>query len=288
VHVAERRLRYLINMPQNTGELLRPADEPIEAPIVFDWSQALSEALQRRPELRRQKWMIEQRELQLVAARNLLKPDLDVVGLYRWRGFGKSLLDPEGGGPPFDDAFTTLANGDFQEWQLGAELNFPIGNRRAHAGVRNAEFQLVREQALLREQEQRIVHDLSDAYGDVGRAFGLLQTVYNRREAARDQVSSLQTAFEANYAPLNLLLDAQRRLALAESRYFEALVEYTLAIKNMHFEKGNLLEYEGIQLAEGPWSEPAHVDAADRLERRLPARYGPFMPDQQVIVEPGA
>jgi outer membrane protein TolC len=231
--------------------------------------------------------MIEQRELQLIAARNLLKPDLDLVGLYRWRGFGKSLLDPEGGGPPLDDAFTTLANGDYQEWQFGAELNFPIGNRRAHAGVRNAEFQLVREQALLREQEQRIVRDVSDAYADVDRAFGLLQTVYNRRQAARDQLDALEAAFRANYAQINLVLDAQRRLSLAESRYFEALVEYTLAIKNMHFERGDLLEYEGIQLAEGPWSEKAHADAADRLERRLPARYGPFMPDQQVIVSPG-
>ena len=31
VHVAERRLRYLMDLPINAGVLLRPADEPISA-----------------------------------------------------------------------------------------------------------------------------------------------------------------------------------------------------------------------------------------------------------------
>lgn len=283
VHVAERRLRHLMDLPINDGALLRPADEPIEARIHFDWDLAVTEALMNRAEIRRQKWVIKQRELELIAARHLLKPQLDAVGLYRWRGFGQSLLDPDRGGPEFDDAYSNLTGGDYQEWQLGMELNFPIGNRRAHAGVRNAEFQLVREQALLREQEHLIVRDLSNAYAEVDRSYGVLMTVVERWKAAKLQLDTLQNAFEFDRAPINLVLDAQRRLAFAESRYYEALVEHTLAIKGMQFEKGTLLDYAGVHLAEGPWTEAAHADARERIELRAPARSTRFLPEQRVI-----
>ena len=286
VHVAERRLRHLMDVPMSDGALLRPADEPIEARIHFDWDLAVTEALMNRAEIRRQKWVIKQRELELIASRNLLKPQLDAVGLYRWRGFGQSLLDPDRGGPEFDDAYSNLTGGDYQEWQLGMELNFPIGNRRAHAGVRHAEFHLVRAQALLREQEHLILRDLSNAYAEVDRSYGVLMTVVERWKAAKDQLDTLQNAFEFDRAPINLVLDAQRRLAFAESRYYEALVEHTLAIKGMQFEKGTLLEYNGVHLAEGPWTAAAHADAQERIELRTPVRPDWHVPEQRVITTP--
>ncbi len=286
VHVAERRLRFLIGLPINDGGLLRPIDEPVQAPIDFNWDLSIAEAITKRAELRRQKWLIKRRELELIAARNFLKPDFDLVGLYRWRGLGRTLLDPDSdNSTPFDNAWDTLVGGDFQEWMLGGELTFPFGNRRAHAGVRNAEVLLARDRALLKEQEQRIVHDLSNAKADVERAQVVLQTVYNRLEAAREQLAALQTAFEADKAPLNLVLEAQRRLAAAESRYYEALVDHAIAVKNMHFEKGSLLEYAGVHLAEGPWPEKAFEDAAERLELRSDPLIDELTPGHRVITE---
>jgi hypothetical protein len=71
-------------------------------------------------------------------------------------------------------------------------------------------------------------------------------------------------AYEENKeVSLDLLLDAQRRLAESESRYYRALAEYAIATKNVHFVKGTLLEYDGVYLAEGPWCGEAYRDAAD-------------------------
>jgi hypothetical protein len=109
--------------------------------------------------------------------------------------------------------------------------------------------------------------------------------VYNRLEAAREQLAALQTAFEADKAPLNLVLEAQRRLAAAESRYFEALVDHAIAVKNMHFEKGSLLEYAGVHLAEGPWPEKAFEDATERLELRSEPLIDGLTPGHRVITE---
>lgn len=266
VQVAERRLRYLIGMPINDGRLLRPADHPIAQKLEIDWDSAVADALSTRAELRRQRWLVKRREMELAASRNFLMPRFDAVGRYRWRGFGKDLLRQGRSNPgQFGNAVDNLMDGSFQEWQLGFELTFPFGYRQAHAAVHHAELQLARERTILDEQERAVVLDLSSASADVDRAHSVMRTSFARFEAASLQSDLMQQAFEKDQAPLNLVLDAQRRRAEAESHYYRLLVEYALAVKNFHFEKGSLLNYNRIQLAESAWPEQAYTEVATRL-----------------------
>ena len=267
VHVAERRLRRILGLPPSDGRLLRPADQPLAARIHFDWSETTREAVLRRAELRRQRFETRRRELEWIASKNHLLPSLDAVGRYRWRGFGRSLLDTSGGNPRFDNAYQDLTSGDFQEWQVGVELNVPIGYRRAFAANRHAEMQLSRARAILREQEHHVLHEVASAIAELERAYVVSQTSFNRLEAARQQLAAVEAAFEADKAPLDLLLDGQRRLADADSRHFRGLAEYAIAVKNVHFAKGTLLDYDGVFLSEGGWPRKAYQDAAE-LERR--------------------
>ena len=83
-------------------------------------------------------------------------------------------------------------------------------------------------------------------------------------------------AFEADKVPLDLLLDSQRRLADAQSRHFRSMAEYAVAIKNVHYAKGTLLEYDGVFLSEGGWPRQAYRDAARRENlrgKRRPLNY---------------
>ena len=259
-------------MPPSDCKLIRPTDEPVAAKIDFDWCQTTAEATTRRAELRRQKWIIRRRELELIASKNYLLPRLDAVGRYRWRGFGDDLFptDPVPAAPNerFDNAYGDMTSGAFQEWQLGFELNVPIGFREGHVTERNAELQLSRERAILRDQQREIMHEVADAVSEVDRAYAVLQTSYNRLGANRDQLGAVQAAYEADKAPLDLYLDAQRRVADAETDYYLNRTRYTLASKNVHFVKGTLLDYDGVQLAEGPWPGEAYVDAAKREASR--------------------
>jgi hypothetical protein len=68
--------------------------------------------------------------------------------------------------------------------------------------------------------------------------------------------------------PLDLLLDAQRRLTDAETEYVLNRSRYSLALKNVHFVKGTLLEYDGVFLAEGGWPGKAYSDSAKREKSR--------------------
>jgi hypothetical protein len=269
VLLAERRLRLLMGLPPSDCKLIRPADEPIVAKIDFDWNQVTCEATTRRAELRRQGWQIRRRELELIASKNNLLPRLDAVGRYRWRGFGDTLFphkDPPL--PRFDNAYEDLTSGDFQEWQLGFELNVPIGFREAHVAERNAELLLARERAIFRDQQREVIHEAADAVSELDRAYAVLQTSYNRLAANHDQLGAVAAAYENDKVPLDLFLDAQRRVADAEIDYHLNRSRYTLAAKNVHFVKGTLLDYDGVYLAEGQWCSQAYQDAAQREASR--------------------
>ena len=289
VLVAERRLRRLLNLPASDGRLLRPADEPILAPVDFDWYQVSSEAVERRAEIRRQRFNVRRNELELIASKNFLLPRLDVVGKYRFRGFGKDLIDSDGGSlARFDNAYEDLTTGDFQEWQAGVELDVPIGYRRAHAGVRNAEMQLARARAILRDQQEEIVHATAASIAEMDRALITSQTSFNRLQASREQLAAIEAAFEADKASLDLLLDAQRRVAEAQTRYYRTLAEYAIAVKNVHFSKGTLLEYDGVYLSEGQWPDKAYQDASALERRRGRPRPLNYASRQAPVVSHGA
>ncbi|MEZ6090489.1 MAG: TolC family protein [Pirellulaceae bacterium] len=274
VYTSERDLRALMGVPINDGRLILPVTAPTAAHIVFDWEQSHAEATTRRMEIQRQMLCIRRHELEITAAKNFLLPQLDVIGRYRWRGLGHNLLDSGDNLPQFDNAYQDLFDGNFQEWQLGLELTKPIGFRRAHAAVRHANLQLHRERAILSEQQRRITLELSNAVAEKDRAYKLSQITLNRRIAAaehlratevlHDEADENQKAFL-----LDQLLEAQRRLADADIAFVRSTVDYMISIKQIHAAKGTLLDYNQVNLTEGPWPSAAYELAADRNARTI-------------------
>ncbi|MFV2068176.1 MAG: TolC family protein, partial [Pirellulales bacterium] len=270
VYTVERQLRYLMGVPINDGRLIRPSDEPSTVDVIFDWEESLQQALTRRVELRRQRWTIKRRDLELTASRNFLRMRLDFTGAYRFRGFGDDLLGNRGqaNGSAFQDLFA----GDLQEWQLGMELSTPIGNRIGHTAVRNAEWNLTREMAVYEQQEQEITRELSRAFAELDRAYRVSRANYNRSRAAHQQREAVQAKYEAGLSLLEFVIDAQRRTAEASSAYFRSLVDYSTAIASVHLARGTLLDYMNVYLAEAPWSEDAYTSAAKESRRFHPRR----------------
>ncbi len=273
----ESELRRMMGLATTDGRLIRPSEEPTTAKVNFDWFELHNEALSRSAELRRQKWQVKRREMELVAARNFLLPRLDAVGRYRWLGFGDDFIRSDRSVNRFDNAFQNLTSGDFQEWQMGGQLTIPIGFRQALAGVRNAQLSLARDRSVLQDQELELSHQLSNALRQLEADYTSAQDNFNRRIAAKRQVEAVRAAYDVGQVTLDLLLDAQRRLADAESQYHRALVEYNKNLAFIHFVKGSLLEYNGVYLAEGPWPGKAYFDAQKRGRERdsaHPVDYG--------------
>ncbi len=285
---AENNLRYLMGIASTDGRLIRPSDEPTTARVSFDWYSVHQEMLARQIELRQQKYRVKAEEMRLIAAKNFLLPRLDLVGLYRWRGFGENLLDgqrentiarpgPNRGPNPisrYNSAYQTLTQGDYQEWQMGAQFSMPIGFRREMAGVRNQELNLARDRAVLQEMELEFSHQLSEAIRNLDREYAAMQTNLNRLIASNAEIEVLETriagGLDASQEGRNfdLLFQAQRRQVEAETAFYSAVGRYNVAIAGVHYRKGSLLEYNGVTLAEGPWADKAYFDAYRRAQER--------------------
>lgn len=246
VQARERDLRLLIGIQITDGMLIRPADEPNEAPLIFDWDSISIEAIQLRSELQQTRLLVQRSEMELLAAKNFLMPELDLVSIYRIRGLDKRLAGN-------DSAFKELATADYQEYEASLELRLPVGFRQAHAAVRNARYQVARQQTLLREQERQILRDLTNQVVDCDRAFVQMQTNMNRYLAATDALEAMEANRRVGL-PISLvqLLDAQRRASEAQSKYYLSLAEYAIATKDVQFEKGTLLHATNLMVLDQP------------------------------------
>ncbi len=98
-------------------------------------------------------------------SQNQLLPQLDVTGGYRIVGVGDVWGKSQGTGlqfpAPGSSAIESLLGGSFQE--ASARIEFtptPFGARRAHAGVSNRQFQLVKAHEELRQKELSLVNEL--------------------------------------------------------------------------------------------------------------------------------
>ena len=149
----------------------------------------------------------------------------------------------------------------------------PIGFRRELSGIRHQELLIARERAIYQDLELEISHQMASAIRDVDLNYRLTQTNFNQRVAAEAEVVAVNASYQANIATLDLLLDAQRRRAEAESAYYRSLVDYNKSIMNVHFRKGSLLEYDGVALAEGPWPAKAYFDALRQARKRDASMY---------------
>ena len=299
VQVNERRLRLMIGLPITDGTLLRPAQDPDEAEVIYDWDIMMQEALARRPELRRQQLKVKRREMEVLAAQNFLLPTLDAVGRYRFRGFGNQLIQfngDQGGGKPVS-ALGNLATFSHQEWMAGVEFSMPLGFRQGHAAVANAELALCHERAIHREQEREVIHDLSNALSDAVRAFDSCQSSLNRYIASREVLLSLE-AEEKNGLPIDIdrILDAQRRVVDSELRYYQSRSEYAVAQKNVQLERGALAGENDLWLIDGAdtsgdgnspiGAPPAPVPAVDDAKPMPQAKESKRTPGVDVATAP--
>ena len=258
VRTSERRLRLITGMVLNDSQLVVPSETPVNATSIFDWQESKNSAFARRPELRRQRWIIKARELELLASRNHLLPRVDLLATYRARGFGRNLfgdgneLIQDGTFEEQSDssAFGTLLNNDLQEWELGFDVSVPIGFRNQHSAQRHAELNLSREISILREQERQVAFGLSNAMGELARSNQVRIANQNRLTAANEQFEAIQNIWREQDTTIDLVLEAQRRVIEAKLQYFQTQVECMLAIKAIHFEEGTLFAYHNVALSE--------------------------------------
>lgn len=224
----EGRLRLLIGVASSDGRLMRAADEPTTDKYIFDWDEAKKNALSNSVELRQQRQVVQQAELELANSKNILLPQHYHLRPNDW----------------------------YQRGAGGIDFLSPVASRLASAGVRNATLKVTREKARLEDLELNVMQQLSKATRDVAFFYQSARTLLNRSLAAEAEVASTTTLYTNGKATLDLVLDAQRHLAQSKIDYSSAIAQYMTAIKECQNQKGSLLIERNfrIEMTEEPVS----------------------------------
>lgn len=270
VYRRESDLRRALGLPMNDGTVLRPSMEPTKVEFKPDWESCLTNGLTKRVELRRQKWQVKSLQLQLNAARSLVRPQLDVVGNYGVNGFGDKLISQNG-----SSGYGSMTGDNLDTWTMGVEMSMPIGFRQARSQVKNYELLIARANAVLDAQERSIAHEIAISIQDVSVAWAAAQSNLNRLRAAERRVELLKVEVDSGTAIVDVVVRAQSSMADAERAYYEQLVAYNKAITYLNLATGTLLDVNNVHLAEGSWTGEAYEDAKLRADARTHAKDAP-------------
>ncbi len=260
---SERELRGLMGIKVEDGTRIVPADAPTLALYKPDWSSAVSDALNNRPELILAREDVKANQLAVLLQQNNTRPDLRFFSNYGINSIGTRL-----DGPDSQNAFGSLSNDKFNNWALGIRLNVVLGSRDANAALRTAQLNLARSYIVLKNQELKAERFLAAAYQNLFSSYRQIEANREQRVALAEQLKGLYARFQAGKDSLITILTAQQQFASALSAEYTAIANYNIAIAAIQYAKGSLMQYDSVMMADGALPNCILERATDHMRKR--------------------
>jgi len=264
IRAASDRLKLLINDVQisvGSEALLVPVDTMVEDPIRYNLREAILTSMTNRPEIQQAILDIDDATIRQMLADNNRLPLLDVSAQMAYFG-----LDDSTG-----DSYDELFEGSFLEWVLGMYFEWPIGNRAAEAGYRQARLQRSETVVGYQRAVQAVVLDVKAALRDCITSYELIQASRSNRIAQAENLRTLLVEEEtlAGLTPefLNLKFQRQERLAAAQADEALSLVSYNKSLASLYRAMGVGLTMNRIELEIIDIDEPQPLAASSTAPR---------------------
>ncbi|MBS1804141.1 MAG: TolC family protein [Acidobacteria bacterium] len=217
-----------------------------------DSDHVLATALSLRPEVSAAKDALAIDETGIRFARNQLKPDLSLNGQYASNGIGGNQYDlvtgqltSQGG---LGSSFGQLFGFGFPTYQGSLTLNFPLRNRGAQSRLGNALVNRTRDLYNSRQTEEVITRQVRDAVNQLNAAKLSLAAANTSVDLAKKFLLAEQRKVEIGDEDDFFVLDAQTRLAAAETSQLTAQITYQLAVAAIRHATGDLLTPYQMQI----------------------------------------
>jgi outer membrane protein TolC len=220
----------------------------------IDAGTALQQALAQRPELEAARYALENDETSIRLARNKMKPDLSLGGLYISNGLGGNQFDIDTGAlisrGGFGSSFEQLFNFSYPAYAARLTLDFPIKNRDAQADMGNALVSRHRDLYSSQQIREQVTLDITNAVHQLEQASLTLAAGKTALDLAQKTLAAEQRKYELGAQPIFFTLDAQAKLALAESDLLRARINYQIALAAVDHATGNILQPYDVQIAD--------------------------------------
>ena len=248
-------LRRLVNLDLRelwNYELLPTTPSAIEHQAI-DIDEAVDVALENRPEVRRQRLQIKNREIDAKVARNGKKPRLDLTATFGYnavagdesdRSTGE-LLEPG----DYGDAIQQIYDADFDGWSVGLTFAYPLQNRAAKARSVTADLAVEQSDIELRNLEQQIFAEVRRSARAVETAAKQIESAKVSSRLAQENLDAEEKRYENGLSTSFQVLEIQEDLSQAKSREVSAVITYRRALTAFQRSIGRLLDAHGVELA---------------------------------------
>lgn len=235
---ATERLTHLLGLPNDNGELLIPSDSPLDAPVVFQTDSSISNALANRQELARQDLQIQAIEYQMFAAKQLHRPQLDLVSGVQLNGLGDDLFGSNTG------ALADLTNTDDVGWNVGVEFSMPVGFQREKLNIRYLRLLMTKALRARALQEKEIEHEIVYTAKTVERWNQALDSARQRLAASERRLAAVEAEYQVGRIALDLLLRSQDSVAEAQVEVARAKAEVAKAQLDFLRRQGHSVQFQ--------------------------------------------
>jgi outer membrane protein TolC len=243
----QRELKRILNAPDlrmDQPVAIVPTTDPRPLRYSVDATGLANAAVTNRMEMLDVELSIARDAAEVAVARNATLPLVALDYTYGVNGLGKS----------FDESFNMLGDSDFTDHRIGLRVQVPIGNQAAASRLRQA---LLRRLQTLATRDQRDLQIRQEVFNAVDQ----LEATWQRILATRQRVVLAARVVELEQRQFNLglrtstdVLDAQTRLANAQSSEVQAIAEYQIAQVDIAQATGTVLGASRVDWA------PARLD----------------------------
>lgn len=234
VLLAQRALKRLMNMPgldvESPQHVVTMTDpEPLYYELEGD--RLAAQALDSRMELLELELQVAADEAIEAVRRNEALPLLSASFTYRINGLGSE----------FNEAMRVASENDFEDWEIGVNAEFPLGNEQRKAAIEQAVLTRLQRLATREARRQSIRTEVLDAVDNIDT--GWQQILAARQAVALNErtLRAEESLFDNGRSTSTDVLDADARLADARLRDIQAVVEYQIAQVDLALATGTLL-----------------------------------------------
>ncbi|MEE8200100.1 MAG: TolC family protein [Candidatus Acidoferrales bacterium] len=265
-----------------------PTNQPDvpDVPEILPVQDAISIAMEKRPEIAQAQLDIQNRNLAVRGARNAMLPTVNAFGFFNSRGLsgeatilsnpvitpgtpiiladGTPAVDPVSGQPLFvqsatfqDAAFinrgagtslTQALQGDFPDYGFGVSITIPIKNRVAQAEMARAQIEQRQSQVRYQRQVNTIIVDVRNAQIALEQNRARIDAARQASRLAEETWRAEQKKFQLGASTIFQVIRTQRDLSDARSQEIRALVDFARAQVEFDRALGRTLERSNVNL----------------------------------------
>ena len=234
VSLRQRNLKRLINVDgldigSKISFVLTSQPDPVR--FTLDSQELASAAIANRMEMLEFELRIAQDYSTIDFEKNQALPNFVLDYQYAPQGLGSS----------YTDSLKLLKRNSFTNWQIGANIQIPLGNEAAKSRVHVAILRRLQRLASKASRALSIRQEVFDAIDDLNAGW---QRILASRQAtilAARTLQAEQNQFDVGVRTSTDVLDAATRLADAQTSEIVALTNYQISQVDLAFATGTLL-----------------------------------------------